>query len=316
MTEKSKGHIAILATNLIFGLNNPLTKSLLSEDHIDAYALTYFRFIGSCAVFWLASLIFTTPKASRKDVLLLCLASIFGVICNQMLFVVGLNSTTPVNASIIVSLTPVLTMIFASIFIKEPITFKKFIGVCFGLGGALLLILTSSSSSIKTNNASAIGIIFCFISGISYALYLTMFQKLIKRNHPITIMKWMFLIGTIAVLPITYPHVKAVPYDTLSTMTYLKILYVVLVATFLTYLLIPIGQNRLRPTTLSMYNYIQPIVTTTVAIIIGMDVFTIYKLIACLSVFLGVYIVNKSKSKAQIIDQHKAKETLKQIIKK
>jgi drug/metabolite transporter (DMT)-like permease len=316
MSEQNKGHIAILFTNLIFGCNTPITKSILSQGSVNAMSLTYFRFLGAAIVFWVASLFIKAPKASKKDVLLLIFASLFGVIMNQFLFVVGLSKTTPVNASIIVSLTPIITMIFAALFIKEPITWKKVLGVMVGCTGALLLILTSASKNSSSSNSSVFGLILCLLSSVSYAAYLTLFQKLIKRNHPVTIMKWEFLTAAILVLPICLPSISQVEYSQLSLSLYLRIGYVVLFATFLSYLLIPIGQARLRPTTLSMYNYIQPVVTTLLAVIMGLDVFTIYKLIACLLVFLGVYIVTKSKSKAQLIEQQKAQQTLKTLIKK
>lgn len=313
INETTKGHIVILLTNIIFGINTPFAKDALNV--VGPNILSTFRFAGCAVLFWLASFVFKTPKTTKKDIFLLCVASLFGIVFNLFAFILGLSNTTPTNASIIVSMTPIFTMIMATIFLKEPLTFKKIIGVVCGLSGALILILTKSVTSGVIVKNNSLGIALCLISGISYALYLTLFRDLIRRNHPINIMKWMFLASTIVVLPITWSDISSFDYSILTTKTCLEMCYVVLMATFLNYLFIPIAQTRLRPTTLSMYNYIQPVVTTIISIIILMDVLTIYKIIAAILIFSGVYIVTTSKSRKQAVDIQKASSTLKKLTK-
>lgn len=309
MKQSYAGHIAIIAVNLIFGFNTPITKSVLDSQYaISPLALTYLRFAGAALVFWIAAFMFKAPKASKKDILIMILASLLGISLNQMCFVVGLSSTSPVDASIVVTLTPVLTMIAAAIFLREPITFLKVLGVMIGCSGALLLILTSTHQSSVAGSWS--GNLFCLLSCIAYALYLTLFKKLIQRNHPLTLMKWMFLFGSLMVLPICYKPLSQVPFSILPASLWLKIAYVILAATFITYLLIPIGQVRLRPTVLSMYNYLQPIVTTLVAVLMGMGTFGWHKALAALLVFLGVYVVTQSKSRKQMDAEKAEKEKL------
>ena len=307
MKQSYWGHIAIIAVNLIFGFNTPITKSVLgSEFMISPLALTFLRFAGAASVFWIAAALLKVPKAGKKDILIMIVASFLGIALNQMSFVVGLSSTSPVDASIVVTLTPVLTMIAAALFLKEPITALKVLGVFIGCAGAVLLILTSANNS--SAERSWVGNLFCLTSCIAYALYLTLFKKLISRNHPLTLMKWMFLFGTIMVLPICYKPLSEVPFANLPAEIWLKLIYIVLAATFVTYLLIPVGQVRLRPTTLSMYNYLQPIVTTLVAVFMGMDTFGWHKALAAGLVFLGVYVVTQSKSRQQIENEKRLKE--------
>lgn len=309
MKQSYAGHIAIIAVNLIFGFNTPITKSVLDSQYaISPLALTFMRFAGAALVFWIAAFMFKAPKASKKDILIMILASLLGISLNQMCFVVGLSSTSPVDASIVVTLTPVLTMIAAAIFLREPITFLKVLGVMIGCSGALLLILTSTHQSSVAGSWS--GNLFCLLSCIAYALYLTLFKKLIQRNHPLTLMKWMFLFGSFMVFPVCYKPLSQVPFSILPASLWLKIAYVILAATFITYLLIPIGQVRLRPTVLSMYNYLQPIVTTLVAVLMGMGTFGWHKALAALLVFLGVYVVTQSKSRKQMDAEKAEKEKL------
>lgn len=306
MKQSYWGHMAIIGVNLIFGFNTPITKSVLgSEFAVSPLALTFLRFIGASLVFWLAAWLFKAPKASKKDVAIMIVAAFLGIAMNQMSFVVGLSSTSPVDASIVVTLTPVLTMIAAALFLKEPITVLKVAGVFIGCAGALLLVLSSANDS--TVERSWLGNLFCLSSCIAYALYLTLFKNLIQRNHPLTLMKWMFLFGSIMVFPICYKPLLQVSFAEFPIQMWGKLAYIILAATFVTYLLIPIGQTRIRPTTLSMYNYLQPVITTLVAVFMGMDSFTGQKALAAGLVFAGVYVVTQSKSKKQL-DSERAKK--------
>ena len=312
ISETSKGHILILLTNIIFGINTPFAKDALNV--VGPNILSTFRFFGCALLFWLFSFIFRVPKTDKKDIALLCLASLLGIVFNLFLFILGLSNTTPTNASIIVSMTPIFTMIMAAMFLKEPMSLKKILGVVLGLSGALILIFTKQSSSSVYAANNILGIVFCLISGISYAVYLTLFSKLIKRNHPVNIMKWMFLTASLVVLPFTFKDVSSFDYSSLQTKTCLELAYVVCMATFLNYIFIPMAQSRLRPTTLSMYNYVQPVVTTIISLIMLSDVFSVYKILAAALIFSGVYIVTTSRSRKQTEEKKKAEQTLKELI--
>ncbi|MEG2666962.1 MAG: EamA family transporter, partial [Bacteroidales bacterium] len=166
-----------------------------------------------------------------------------------------------------------------------------------GLAGAVIMVLSGKNSSASGN---IWGITLCLISGISYAIYLTAFRNLISRYKPVTIMKWMFLFSSMVSLPFLYGSVSEIDYANLPLKAYLELAYVVVGATFITYMLIPVAQKALRPTVLSVYNYVQPITTALLALILGMDSFTWVKALAAALVFLGVYVVTQSKSKAQL----------------
>ncbi len=306
MKGASKGHIAILTTNIIFGINIVIAKNVLSNGNIDALALTYFRMLGATLAFWIASLFVKREKLSIKDFVILFFASLLGIVINQTSFIVGLKTTSPIDASLIITLTPILTMLISAAYLKEPITSKKIIGVFIGCLGAVILILSSKYLNVS-GTRSWLGNSLCFLSSLAYACYLVFFRDFIKTKHPVTLMKWMFLFSVIMLLPIGIPKISAVDISSINTIIGVEILYVVLMATFLTYLLIPIGQKNLRPTTLTMYNYLQPIIAAVLAIFLGQDIFGIEKVLAAVLVFLGVYIVTKSKSRQQIEEESKAK---------
>jgi drug/metabolite transporter (DMT)-like permease len=307
-TERSyKGHIIMLVVNIIFGLNTPITKSLMPE-FLTAYSLIFLRFAGSSLLFWIISYWVKEEKVTSRELGLLFFAGMLGIAVNQLAFVKGLSITTPINAAIIVTLTPIMTMILASIYQKEPITAKKTTGVIIGAGGALLLIL--SGSAVTNGNASTLGNLLCLLASFAYALYLTIFKKLINKHSPVTLMKWMFLFSSIVTLPLCLPDAVRIPWQEISLNGYLRIGYIVILATFATYMLIPIGQKLMRPTTLSMYNYVQPLVAAIVAVIMGIDRFGLNTLLAGILVFVGVYVVTQSKSRAQL-EREKAATNIK-----
>lgn len=306
MKGASKGHIAILTTNIIFGINIVIAKNVLSNGNIDALALTYFRILGATIAFWIASLFVKREKLIVKDFVILFFASLFGIVINQTSFIVGLKTTSPIDASLIITLTPIITMLISAAYLKEPITYKKIIGVLIGCLGAVILIFSSKYLNVS-GTRSWLGNSLCFLSSLAYACYLVFFRDFIKTKHPVTIMKWMFLFSAILLLPIGIPKITAVDLRSINNLLGVEIIYVVLMATFLTYLLIPIGQKHLRPTTLTMYNYLQPIIAAILAIFLGQDNFGLEKVLAAILVFLGVYVVTQSKSRQQLEAENKTK---------
>lgn len=229
---------------------------------------------------------------------MLVLCALFGLVFNQLSFVAGLTLTSPIDASIITTSVPVLVMLIAAIVLKEPITTTKVTGVFVGATGALLLILSASNKA--TGAGSIQGDLLCVVSCLSYAIYLVISKPIVQRYSSVTVMKWTFLFSTLFLSPTGLREVINYPYPDFDTRLWLQITYALVGGTFIPYLLIPLGLKRLRPTTMSMYNYVQPLVASIVAIIILQDTFTWVKACAAILVFTGVFIVNKSKSRAQM----------------
>ena len=291
MDGKLKGHAALWVANIIWGLNAPIGKSVLwSETHpqgVNPFALSVYRMLGACLLFWTVSLFLPREKVAPRDIVLLLFASVFGIQLNQMLFL----------------WVPVLTMVLATLFLREPITWLKAGGVLLGCGGALLLILVSRHGTGGTSSVA--GDVLCVISAVSYATYLTAFRNVIVKYSPVTTMKWMFLFAAVAAVAIYYRPLAEVDYAALAPRTWAGIGYVVVCSTFLSYFMVPVGQRYLRPTVVSMYNYVQPLVAVLFTVAVGLDTFGVTKGVAALCVFAGVWLVTKSKSRAQL-DAEKA----------
>ncbi len=224
-----------------------------------------------------------------------------GVGINQGLFIVGLNRTSPVDASIIATGVPIFVMLLAAVILKEPITKMKAFGVLMGCTGGISLILASTHA---TGQASSLeGNLMIIVSAFVYSIYLVLSKPLSLRYSAVTMMKWMFLFSTLVLLPFTYRHVLDTPAfqrETLNMQELGAISFVLIGATFIPYLLIPMSLKRIRPTTVSMYNYIQPIIASLIAVMIGQDTFSLQKVLSAVLVFTGVYLVTQSKSRADL----------------
>lgn len=296
-SDKLKGHAALWGANVIWGLNAPIAKSVL--DNVSAFAMTSYRMVGACLLFWTASLFLPRERVGRRDLAMIFFASLFGIQLNQMLFLYGLSMTSPVDTSIIATVVPVLTMIFATLFLREPVTLLKVSGVALGAAGAVLLVFSGRGDD--AGAASGVwGDVLCIASTVSYAIYLTAFRDTVVKYHPVTSMKWMFLFAAACSLCIYNRPLLSVDYAVLPADVYAGIAYVVIGSTFMSYLLVPIGQRYLRPTLVSMYNYLQPVVAVVCTVLAGMDTFSAADAVAALCIFTGVWLVTKSKSRAQL----------------
>ena len=294
MNKNVQGHIFALTANILWGLMAPIGKSALME--FSALSVTTFRMVGAAACFWLLSAFCKHEHVDHRDMLKIFFASLFALVFNQGVYIFGLSMTSPIDASIVTTTLPIVTMIIAAIYLKEPITNLKVLGIFVGAMGALTLILSSQATS--NGNSSIIGDLLCLVAQISFSIYLTVFKGLSQKYSPITLNKWMFIYASMCYIPFSYHDVAGIQWTEISTAAYVQVGYVVIGGSFLAYIFIMTAQRLLRPTVVSMYNYMQPIVASIAAIIMGLGVLGWEKGVAIALVFLGVYIVTKSKSKA------------------
>ncbi|WP_373830797.1 DMT family transporter [Bacteroides heparinolyticus] len=292
MKKNIQGHLFALSANILWGLMAPIGKSALTE--FSPLSVTTFRMVGAAACFWLLSLFCKREQVDHRDLLKMFFAALFALVFNQGVYIFGLSMTSPINASIVTTTLPIVTMVVAAIYLKEPVTNKKVLGIFVGALGALILI--TSSRAAANGNGSIFGDLLCLAAQISFSIYLTVFKGLSQRYSPITLNKWMFAYASICYIPFSYRDVAAIEWSGISASALLQVGYVVVGGSFLAYIFIMSAQRLLRPTVVSMYNYMQPIVASTVAIILGLGVFSPEKGVAISLVFLGVYIVTQSKS--------------------
>ena len=301
ISKRVKGHLAMFSANVAWGLMAPLSKSIMLYSAIGYLSLVSFRLAGAAIAFWIASLFVKREKVPPRDLMLIFVASLFAIVFNQAIFITGVSMTSP-NASIVTTFLPIIIMVISAFYLKEPITFKKLLGVIVGGTGAVLIIISSTQIDAGggSSNKSLIGILLVFLAQVSYATYFVFFKNFVEKYSPITLMKWMFLFASIVYLPFGQSELLHINYSAIPLSVYRDIGFVVLGSTFFTYLMVPIGQKNLRPTVAGMYNNVQPIVATIAAAIMGVDAFGLLKGIAILLVFTGVFIVNRSKAADEV----------------
>lgn len=295
-----KGHILILSATILVGVSMPVFKYLLTSD-VPPEAITIMRAIFACMMFWLVSLFLPKEKVLPKDLRILFICALCGVGINQWLFVVGLESSSPVDASIIATAVPIFVLLLAAAVLKEPITVKKSFGVFLGVSGGLLLVFNSTQTTDGAN--SLWGDTLMLLNQLMYSVYLVLSKPLSLRYSSVTMMKWMFLFSTLALAPFCLPRVQHVPIfhrETFDMTQLYALLYLLFGATFVAFMLITMALKHIRPTTVSMYNYVQPIIASAIAITIGQDTFSMQKLLSGVLVFVGVYLVTQSKKRENI----------------
>ena len=299
---KLKGHSSMLGANVMWGLMSPVAKFVMVGGAVTPLVVTDLRITGAMVLFWIASFFQKPERVAPKDLLKLLGASLLAIVFNQGCFIFGVGLTSPVDASIITTSMPLLAMVLAAIYLKEPITGKKVLGIAVGATGALLLILGSHqvSEAKAAGNHYIWGDLLVLLAQFSYALYFVLFKNFVNKYSLITIMKWMFTYAFICALPFSYNDLLHTEWKSLQNTEIGALVFIVVGSTFISYVLIVIGQKNLRPTVAGMYNYVQPLGASIVAVCWGMDTFNFVKIISVALIFGGVYLVTNSRSKAEM----------------
>ena len=296
MKRTTIGHLACAAAYIIFGINVVVCRDIATDGGLEPIVLFSMRALVAGALFWFLSLFTPREAVPPRDLLRLAGAGVLGLFLPQLTFLHAIAHTTPVDLSVMSTTTPIFTMFVAAIFLREPITWKKALGVAMSFGGILWLILQSNFGGSGASQTEPIGIMFCFANYIVFALYLGTCRPLIARYSVVTSMKWMFLVSFLISLPFSLPHLPQSDFAAVPVRVWWEIGFMIFFSTFLAYWLIPVGQQRIRPTLVSMYGYLQPIIAIAVAIWTGMDRLTPTKMLAAVMVFAGVWVVNKSRA--------------------
>ena len=293
------GHIAMLMATVMWGALSPIAKSVLSTGIIDGLALSIIRIGGGAAIFFLVSLLPKTitgdGRVDTKDLLKLFLASVIMISANQGLYIIGIQYTSPVDTAVMCTLTPVFTLLLAAIFIGQPLSVLKVSGVVLGLTGALIMAFSDAGNEIAPN--PLLGNSMCIVAQVCAAVYYVFFLKIINKYPPFTIMKWMFLFSAFTYIPCMIPFVGPVQWQELDSSAWWAIAYIIIFPTFLAYLIIPFSQKLLKPTVISSYAYLQPVVAAGLAALMGLALFDGNRILATALIFLGVFLVSYSTTR-------------------
>lgn len=304
MQTSLKGHLSMLGANCMWGLMSPISKIVMMAGVVSPLVVTDLRIAGAMILFWIASFFQKPEHVGHKDLARLFGAALLGIVLNQGCFIFGVSLSSPGDASIITTSMPLWAMLLAAVILKEPITGKKVLGIAAGASGALMLIMGSGvhvKNVASTGGDYAVwGDLLVLTAQFCYALYIVVYKDFVNKYSLVTIMKWMFTYAFICVIPFSAGDLMQTAWGELHGSEIAGLLFIVVCATFLSYMLIVVGQKNLRPTVAGMYNYVQPLVACIVAVIWGLDSFNWIKAVAVVLIFGGVYLVTASKSRQEV----------------
>ena len=290
------GHLACFLAYAIFGFNIIVCKDLTAGRLISPLAIFCLRSVGAGAIFWIISLFAPKEKVEKKDYVRIFAASMLGFFVCQVTFLAGIPHITPMDCSVLSAISPIYTMIIAAIVLKEPITWQKAGGVAISFAGIIYLIVSRTAAG-GAAETSLFGILMLILNSLSFSLYLGIFKPLIGKYSVVTFMKWIFLFAFVVSAPFSAGELVTLDWNAIPSIQLAELAYLILCATFITYFLIPVGQKRIRPTLVSMYSYVQPIIAIVISISVGMELLTWPKVLAAIMVFGGVVVVSYSKSR-------------------
>lgn len=291
-----KAHIALLGANIIYGANYIIAKGVM-PNKIGPSAFIFLRIVGAGILFWLIKS-FIKEKIAKKDFVRLIFCGLLGVAANQLLFFHGLNLTSPIDASIIITAIPIVVLIFSAIILKEKITKNKLLGLLIGGIGAVLLIWYGNKAE---GTSSLFGNLLIFLNACSYGLYLVLVKPLMKKYNSLTVISWVFLFGFFFMFPFGLPDILQTDFNAFTSNTYAVIAFVILGTTFLAYLFNIYALNYVAPSVNGSYVYLQPAISFLMVSLYAsvfnqteyaQDINAV-KITSCILVIVGVYLISK-----------------------
>lgn len=293
MNKRTLALLGATFVALIYGANFTIAKDVM-PTYVKPYAFILIRVIGASILFWGLTFFGPKEKIELNDFPRIIAASLFGVAINQLSFFKGLSYTSPISASVIMVTAPIVVLILSAILLKERIEFKKVIGILIGLTGTSILILYGKD--IQNSPNATLGNFLVFVNASSYAVYLIIVKKLISKYHAFTFIKWIYTFGLLFTLPFAIGEFNEINWQTIPTTIYYNIGFVVLFTTFLAYLINLMAMKELKPTTLSVFIYLQPLFASIIAISLQKDELNSIKLVSAVLIFIGVYLVTQKKA--------------------
>ncbi|MBR9919875.1 MAG: EamA family transporter [Bacteroidetes bacterium] len=284
-------HLALLAVALIYGSNYSIAKLVLDPGYLTPKALVLLRIITGLVLFTGIHFFFVREKVQKKDWGRMALCGLFGVAANQMFFLLGLRLTTPIHASLIMTTTPILVLLIATVLAAERLTTRKGVGTLLGLAGAAWLI-TQKAAPGSSAESTFWGDLFIFINASCYGIYLVLVNQLMKKYNPFTVIRWVFSFGILYVLPFATGDLLASNWAAIGPDIWKAIAFVLLATTFLAYLFNTYALGIVNPSTVSAYIYLQPLFAGLISIWMGQEKLNPEKIIAGSLIFLGVYLVS------------------------
>jgi drug/metabolite transporter (DMT)-like permease len=289
MNKRFLAILAALGGTTIYALNHTIAKDVM-PTYVQGFGFIMIRLLGGTLLFWAVSLFLPKQPIARADFKHFFRPAFLGMAINMLAFFKGLEYSTPINSSVIITTTPIMVFLFSALLLKEKLARYRIIGVLLGFLGALSLILFNQHAPANAPNI-ALGNFLFVVNASAYGLYMIYVKPLSQKYNTIHLLKWLFLIGLVMSAPVALPEFLAIKWQQIPLSIYWRIGFVVLGTTFLTYLLMMYAIRHLRASTLSVFTYVQPLIGILFAIAMGADQMNPTKWLAIGFVLVGVYLV-------------------------
>ena len=291
MSKRALALLAATAATTIYGLNHTLAKGVM-PTYVQPFGFIFLRVAGAAILFWGVSFLGPKETIEKRDWPRLVVACLLGMVINMLSFFKGLQLSTPINSSVLATISPIFVIIISAIALKEKITRNKSIGIILGFIGALTLVLFGGELRQDAPNIPLGNMLF-ILNAIAYGTYLVVAKKLVEKYHPFTLMKWLFTLAVLFNLPVTWSEFMAIDWVAMPLWVYGVITFVIVGTTFCTYLFNIFAMTELKASTIGAFIYLQPVIGILFALLTGKDYLTLIKTLGMLLVLGGVYLASK-----------------------
>jgi len=292
VNNRTTAHIGLLSTNLFFAINLSAVKYLTGNGFMKPFGMNVIRVAVSVFLFWLFFLFNKKQKRiDKKHWPRFVLCALTGIAINQLLFLKGLSLTYSIHAALLMLTTPILITVIAAWVLKENTSINKTIGLILGITGAIVLI--SSRRNTGKGSDVLLGDILIIINAVSYTIYFILVKPLMAKYNPVQVIRWIFTVGLVMVIPFGWNEFIEIEWKRFGFAEYVCIGMIVIGGTFLAYLFNVYGIKVLGASVAGSYIYLQPLFAAIIAIIFLKEHLEVYKIVAAILIFTGVYLCNK-----------------------
>ncbi|RYY15187.1 MAG: DMT family transporter, partial [Cytophagaceae bacterium] len=237
MVSKFRLHAALFLVSLIYAATYSLAKDIMPH-YMQPLGIVTLR-IGGAALFFAIIKRLVAPHdkiVGRADNLRAIACGLLGIALNQLSFFAGLNLTTPINASLLQTISPIVVVLASAVLLKDRITVPKLVGVGLGAAGAAALILSRPSTGQLPADA-LLGNLYLLVNAAVFGLYLVLVAPLMRTYHAFTVLARIFLVGAVVVLPLGLPQAIKADYAHFPLFIWGELGYMIFFLTILAYLL-------------------------------------------------------------------------------
>lgn len=295
MSHKLRPHLALIVVQILFGIWPVFGKITLRS--LSVTSLVACRLVGAAIAFALLQRqLKPLLKMPRRDFALLVLCGISGVVGNQLLYVKALSLTTVINAALLTTTIPVITLFVSILFRYDHWSFKRVVGVVLAGAGVVYLI---NPARAELAAETTLGNLLLLANALLYALYIVISKRLLDRYGALNVITWIFVMSAAMVAPLGFYSFGNENVGAISWTVWVLVGLIILLPTVGAYYLNAWALTHVSPSTVAIYIYLQPLIAFGFAPLLLGEKWSSRTSIATLLIFGGVALVtSRGRSRA------------------